>query len=108
MKKLPDSVIACQKSSAALDGYLDAHSDVEDRLHQAIEVASKEQPLSDDEVLRVAKVIGDVVGRESYEVVKGGAVQCEIRCELLSAWRRFAKHPDKELELWLREGGLLV
>ena len=73
----------------------------------ALDTASKEAPLTDEDILNIAKVIGEVVGCESYELVNGPDVQCEIRADLLAARRAYAKGPDAEPEEWCRSGGPL-
>ena len=64
---------------------MDGHPRIEERLRRAIDAAGKDAPLTDDELLTIAKVIGDVVGCESYDLVRGPDVQCEIQMSIWDA-----------------------
>ena len=104
LKKLPEAVAAGAATSAALDELFDTNPDIETTFLEATSEKVDESPKVEAAGQLVADCIGSVVGCKDTSRGCSHGLDCELRDELIGAWRCYAQDPDDQVEGWLKQG----
>ena len=104
LAKLPRMRQQGQVIGAAIDQLFKDRPEVYHTFRKAIDEKNEELPGLEEASCAVASCIGNVVGCASPARGRDQGMDCEVRQNLVAAWRAFASDPDDQVEAWYKDG----